>query len=223
MSPFLWCPFCCGGDIRCNAVNEGLYSAFCPDCGANGPQADTEKEATELWNKRWIDESGKSTEISPSELKENKMETQSKKKPSFQWELNDEGMPTRLLDEQGDCLLYVSLGDGGPYIQPDVPDIFVRIARLPFLEQTHEDQIKKEQIEVPGPNDPDSLLKDCQVAIEILAHRTVLSEELDASLADVLHCLYKITKVLQILLVAQRENVRNINRIFELFPPDVRY
>lgn len=129
MSPFLWCPFCCGGDIRCNAVSEGLYSAFCPNCGANGPQADNEKEATELWNKRWIDESGKNTEKPDF----------STEKPSFSWELNDEGMPIRLRDGQGNELLFVTRKyEGEPFICNHTPDIFVRIARLPRLEKAAE-------------------------------------------------------------------------------------
>jgi Lar family restriction alleviation protein len=45
------CPFC-GASLAELQLAPAPFSFECPDCLAAGPQADSEREAVELWNTR---------------------------------------------------------------------------------------------------------------------------------------------------------------------------
>ena len=57
---FARCPFCTSDEIGtatdyatfCEHYRREYWFAYCPDCGARGPMADTEQEAVEYWNDR---------------------------------------------------------------------------------------------------------------------------------------------------------------------------
>ena len=48
------CPFCGCGQMYtvCNALHDKSWVVECCKCHAQGPHADTEKEALNLWNER---------------------------------------------------------------------------------------------------------------------------------------------------------------------------